>query len=325
MTQLLSNTEKFNKVLQKNTYFLNYEDFEQKNEAYITSLVQSVLLLREKVKESGIKKNLFINFIREKEMGLKAVLSILGYSDESLYRLISFIRLTHDNELDRLVNKAAWPQEELKAEWKEEKIIKLAKNNEEFAEGLVNLFFEGSTVPILRKTLPLFEFKKLDLSKLNFSMESLIDTIIRYKIKGSYSADMQKNPENLIGAILDKNSVKWEPGNSFRKLVGRNMDLVIPDKNKPQIIIESSYVVTTSSGMGDKASNEGKVRTKIKRKFGAKTQFIGFVDGIGWLIRKSDLKNIVRAFDSVFTFRKDELQDFEDHLINTLTQEAFKR
>jgi len=29
--------------------------------------------------------------------------------------------------------------------------------------------------------LPLFEFKKLDINKYSFSIESLIDTIIRYK------------------------------------------------------------------------------------------------------------------------------------------------
>lgn len=52
---------------------------------------------------------------------------------------------------------------------------------------LLTCFFEGSTVPILAQTLPLFELKKLSISKLNFETPAMIDTLVRYKEKGSYS------------------------------------------------------------------------------------------------------------------------------------------
>ena len=38
------------------------------------------------------------------------------------------------------------------------------RSNRKFAEGIVNLFFKGSTVPILRRVILLFEFKKLDIN-----------------------------------------------------------------------------------------------------------------------------------------------------------------
>ena len=42
--------------------------------------------------------------------------------------------------------------------------------------------------------------------------------------------------------------------------------------------------------------------------------FVGFVDGIGWWVRRGDLKRMVEAYDFVFTFSKDELERFENLL-----------
>jgi len=39
------------------------------------------------------------------------------------------------------------------------------------------------------------------------------------------------------------------------------------------------------------------------------------VDGIGWYVRKGDLKRMVTAYEDVFTFHKDELSRFEKLLI----------
>lgn len=99
------------------------------------------------------------------------------------------------------------------------KIKSYIKINKFFAEGIINLFFEGSTAPILRRVLALFEFKKLDINKFNFSLDSLIDTIVRYKVKDSYSASKENNP----GAIIEK---------VLKEL----------NKTKPKIIIECSIV-----------------------------------------------------------------------------------
>ncbi|MDR1087644.1 MAG: hypothetical protein LBL16_05390 [Endomicrobium sp.] len=49
-----------------------------------------------------------------------------------------------------------------------------------------------------------------------------------------------------------------------------------------------------------------------------KAKFIGFVDGIGWYVRKGDLKRMIVAYEDVFTFHKDELQRFEKLLKDTL-------
>ncbi len=62
------------------------------------------------------------------------------------------------------------------------------------------------------KTLPLFELKKLSISKLKFEPTALIDTIVRYKEKGSYSGKYENNPEYLIANVLDKYKISFEKG-----------------------------------------------------------------------------------------------------------------
>lgn len=306
--------EKFDTVLSKNTFYFQNIGFEEEQEAYISSLAQNLFLLKKEVDLKGLKEEIFVKHIMNFEEGLDALLTLTGFSKESLLRIITFLRVINNQALNKLVNKNCWPKENFEREWTLEKIKTLVKEKEEFAKGVVNLFFKGSTVPIIRKVVPLFEFKKLDINKLNFSTESFIDTIIRYKTKGSYAASKERNPEILIEKILEELKIPFEKGRL--KNLPRTMDFIIPDKETPKIIMECSYVVTTSSGMGDKAKTEQAVAESIKKNY-SKSLFCGFVDGIGWYVRRGDLKRMVEAYDFVFTFSKEELGRFKILLAET--------
>lgn len=315
---------KFKLVIDKNTFYLYDRDFEEKYEGYISSIKELLLVLRNKVSTEGLKKDFFVELIRNKKNGLRALLALTGISNEYLKRLITLIRVIDDEELNRLTLKDKWQTgtEEIDeggvSEWSDSKIANLIKNNENFAKGIVNIFFEGSTVPVLTQALPLFELKKLSVEKLEFKIESLVDTLIRYKEKGSYAGKKENNPEVLIEKILEELEIPYTSGD-LQKLVGvldeekRTMDFIIPDQNNPLLIVESSYVVTTSSGQGDKAKTEINVAKLIKKHY-PKALFIGFVDGIGWYVRKNDLKRMVGAYDEVFTFHKEELNRFKELL-----------
>ncbi|PHY91770.1 hypothetical protein AA995_02730 [Campylobacter vulpis] len=85
------------------------------------------------------------------------------------------------------------------------------------------------------------------------------------------------------------------------------------------MIIESSFLSTTSSGQGDKAKTEIIVGKLIKQYY-PQAIFVGFVDGIGWYVRKQDLQRMVEAYDEVFTFRNDELERFKIFLQKRLAQ-----
>jgi len=314
--------EKFLTVIQKNTFYFFNSKFEENYEGYINSLKETLLIVKNKVETEGLKKEIFEWLLTEKENGLRALLALTGFSNEYLKRLTTIIRIVDNPELNSLVFKEKWYNEkspENIQEWSDNTIIKLIQKNEYFRKGIVNIFFEGASIPFLANTIPLFELKKLSISKLRFEVPELIDTLIRYKEKGSYSGMKENNPETVVAEILEKLGIPFETGD-LRELITnapdnkRTMDFIIPNKQNPLIIAECSFLATTSSGQGDKSKTEISIDALIKEHY-PKVMFIGFVDGIGWYVRKGDLKRMVTAYEDVFTFHKDELKRFEKLLI----------
>lgn len=322
-----NNDKKFKTVIDKNTFYFYNPIFQEKYESYINLLKETLLVLKNQIETQGLKKEFFENLLIDKENGLRALLALTGFANESLKRLITVVRVADNKELLELLYKEKWVKKEngidLK-EWGDTKIIKLLKDNSYFRKGIVNLFFEGSTIPFLAQTLPLFELKKLSISKLKFEIPAMIDTLVRYKEKGSYSAQAENNPEYFIATILDELEINFEKGDltelfKNEPVEKRTMDFIIPSKKAPQIIVESSFLVTTSSGQGDKSKTEGNIK-KLISKYYSKAEFIGFVDGIGWYVRKGDLMRMVSAYDDVFTFHKDEVERFKNYLKKTLNK-----
>lgn len=316
--------EKFDTVIAKNTFYFYNQEFEEAYEGYVNSIKETLLVLKNQIQNTGLRKELFEDLIHRKENGLRALLALTGFSNESLKRLMTFIRIVDDSELNALIYKEEWITEaeisdsENIKEWSDNKIQKKIRESEFFRKGLVNIFFEGSTIPILSKVLPLFELKKLSISKLSFEIDALIDTLIRYKEKGSYSGKKENNPEAVIENILDELGIGFERGDLGELIdnapdTKRTMDFIIPDKRSPKIIIECSYLVTTSSGQGDKSKTEIAIDSLIKEHY-PEARFLGFVDGIGWYVRKNDLKRMVAAYEDVFTFQQEELERFKQLL-----------
>ncbi len=318
-----SNDSKFRKVIEKNTFYFFNQKFEESYEGYLNSIKELLLILKNDIENNGLRKEPFEKLLSEKENGLRALLALTGFSNENLKRITTLIRVVEDEELSRLVLKDKWFKVEAKSsggisEWSDSTIMKMVKGNDYFRMGLVNLFFEGATIPFLSQTLPLFELKKLCISKLKFEVPEMIDTLIRYKEKGSYSGKKQNNPEVVIEDILNELNIPFETGDLSELIENapttkRTMDFIIPNKTNPIVIAESSYLVTTSSGQGDKSKTEISIDKLIKEHY-PNAHFLGFVDGIGWYVRKGDLKRMVSAYEDVFTFHKDELQRLKEYL-----------
>jgi len=315
--------EKYDNVIKNNTFYFFDEEFEDIYEKHIFSVKEAILYLKNEVTNNGCKKEVFTNFLlSKKEIGLKALLAITGFSNESLKRLITVIRIVNDEEINDLVFRKSWDNvsnENEISEWGTKKIIKLIINNEDFRKGIVNIFFEGSSNKFFQQTLPSFELQKLSLGKLQFNIDALIDTLARYKEKGSRAAKGKNNPEILIEKLLDSLSISFDKGDlkeliEYESDTKRTMDFIIPDKKNPLIIIESSFLTTTSSGQGDKSKTEISIDKLLKKHY-PKAKFIGFVDGIGWYVRKKDLKRMVVAYEDVFTFHWEEMKRFKKLLV----------
>jgi hypothetical protein len=143
--------EKFNTVISKNTFYFYNEEFEEYYEGHISSIAQNIFLLKNKIESEGLRKPVLVEHIREVEDGIDALLTITGFSKESLQRLITYIRVTDDETLSKLVNKEDWSEGDFQAEWGLDRIKSLIKENKKFAEGIVNLFFKGEQFLLLKK------------------------------------------------------------------------------------------------------------------------------------------------------------------------------
>jgi hypothetical protein len=319
--------DKFKTVIQKNTFYFFNKRFEEKYEGYLGTIKDTLLVLKNRIETEGLRKEVFEDLLTKKENGLRALLALTGFSNEYLKRLTTMIRVVNNPELNTLVFKDKWNKDKDTdniQEWSDETIQSLIHQNEFFCKGIVNIFFEGSSIPFLANTIPLFELKKLSISKLKFEIPEMVDSLIRYKEKGSYSGMKENNPEIVIDSILKKLKIPFDTGDLgelIKKASNskRTMDFIIPNKKSPKIIIESSYLVTTSSGQGDKSKTEISIDKLIKQHY-SDTHFWGFVDGIGWYVRKNDLKRMVVAYEDVFTFHPEELARFEQELKEVLSK-----
>ena len=312
---------KFNTVIGKNTFYFFDSTFEEGYEGHLNAIKEQLLLLKNEVEASGKLRREPFEQLLQKENGLTALLALTGFSNESLKRLITLIRVLDNAELSRLTLKDQWCSDDLLEnvrEWTDRRIELMIQNNMHFRKGLVNLFFEGATVPILANTVPLFELKKLSISKLKFEVVAMIDTLVRYKEKGSYSGKKGNNPEIVLEKLLAEMGLPFEKGElselvESEPTLKRTMDFIIPNKQVPRVIIECSFLTTTSSGQGDKSKTEIGVSDLIKVHY-PHAKFVGFVDGIGWYVRKQDLRRMVEAYEDVFTFHNEQLLRFEKFL-----------
>lgn len=311
---------KYNTVLDKNTFYFNNHLFQEKYDAHINAIKETLLVLKNEIEDKGLKKEIFDDLLLNNVNGLRAILALTGFANESLKRLITLVRIVNDSILENKLFISKWNTDDLDniKEYSDSKISSLIISNSYFRKAIINIFFEGATIPLFVNTLPLFELKKLSISKLRFDTDSIIDTLVRYKEKGSLSGISENNPEYLLSTILTENGITYEKGDltellNNEQIQKRTMDFIIPSKDNPLVIIESSFLVTTSSGQGDKSKTEINV-SKLIKKYYPKTKFIGFVDGIGWYVRKNDLKRMVVSYDDVFTFRKDELSRFVEFI-----------
>lgn len=305
-------------IKKKNTYYFVSSQFEDEFEEYISYQKESFFSLQEKLKDK-FEKDVFENFLI-KDNGLEIILTITGFSQEGLLRLISLIRILDDYSLNKISFKDKWCEDKGNnfKEWSVKKVKLMLKKNKYFRKCIVNLFFDAPNVPCILEKLPKFEVNKLGIGKLKGILtisEETIDTLIRYKEKGRYSGKKENNAETVIENILKELGIPWEHGDlpELKKNVPdkkRTMDFVIPNKQNPLFIVECSYVVTTSSGMGDKAKTEIAVSRLIKEYYPS-AKFVGFVDGIGWLVRDKDMERMITAYDYTFTFSEENVLEFK--------------
>ena len=211
--------EKFKTVIEMNTFWYSNRKFETTYEGYINALKENLLHLKNRVETEKLSVELIADFLDEEgEDGLTALLALTGFSYELLKRVFTFIRIKDAPELNALVYRDQWlPEDENDSaenirEWGNGYIERRMGRDAFFRLGVVNVFFKGARTGMLYEALPLFHLKKLSFSKMNFDMEALLDTLVRYKVFGSYNAKRETNPERVVERLLKEIDVGYAKG-----------------------------------------------------------------------------------------------------------------
>ena len=96
------NDKKFKTVIDKNTFYFYNPVFQDRYESYINSLKETLLVLKNKIETDGLKKEFFEALLLDKENGLRALLALTGFANESLKRLLTVVRVADNKELSRI-------------------------------------------------------------------------------------------------------------------------------------------------------------------------------------------------------------------------------
>lgn len=233
---------------------------------------------------------------------LKALVSIIGLSEERLKRVVSLIRYRN--------------QQEFRTEWNVRKISNTLKTDENFRNLLIEFFIHGRNSQIGAE-IPLYYMRNFKLKSFDFIDDlksfSYVERILNdNEIQGKYSNEVGNHVEKIIQKRLDlyktnfNDALIYDVQKEF-PLLNKNIDILIPSVQSPMILIESSYNITTGSGQSKRADQlvefYGILMKHNANHRQNKIIMLNYCDGFGWIGRQNDLHRIYDASDFVFNQR----------------------
>lgn len=226
------------------------------------------------------------SYIAEEKDSLHNLTSLLGLSEENFKRVVSMIRRNHGQKFV--------------SEWSINETRTKMLSDEFYMKEICGLLLGerdySNDIPRFVLDQLLIDTKKLKA----FSSPKVLPEMIKNSFKGTYSTQVGREVENLVEEMLQKHI-----GNRYvcrKKIFDRNIDFVIPNLQKPQILIEVSYMVTTGSGQSTKRETMINVAKEVINRNmhdNDKMIFINIIDGAGWIARQKDLERIYSASDYV--------------------------
>lgn len=231
---------------------------------------------------------------------LKALVSVIGLSEERLKRVVSLIRFKFYND-------------DFKSEWNVKYISNKILIDSGFRELLIDFFINGRNSKVGRE-IPLYYMRNFNLHKKEFIRDlkefSYVERILNdNEIQGKYSNEVGAHVENIIRNKLEQykktinNKLKYEIQKEF-PLLNKNIDFLIPSVDAPILLIESSYNITTGSGQSKRADQLVELYGILMRHNANhrnnKIIMVNYCDGFGWVGRQNDLHRIYDASDFVF-------------------------
>lgn len=235
-------------------------------------------------------------FLKADEDFLGIILALTNLSQEKFLRILSAERFTKGD---------------FGSAWDIDAVHRKLRLEDGFAEQIAKLFLDGRNSPLLTQQVAAFYLEQLSLptawDKVIRDI-NLIQSIIRRKLVGEYNNSKGRAIENIIRRKLNliQNTYGIPHSKGQVMLVGKEVDHILPSIAEPFICIMTSYMETTSSSQTARANEQRAMFLELQNnnlRYGTKRVLVNFVDGAGWLARRSDLRKLHAACDYIVNLK----------------------
>ncbi|GAB4429239.1 MAG: hypothetical protein Fur0044_26940 [Anaerolineae bacterium] len=280
----------FQEVWDSSTVFFVDEELEGEIERKVAGLLQTAQDLPLSDRPEKIVEDV-TNFLIEKKNGLDVILKEIGLSDEKFKRIVTLLR-----KLKRISG-------DFESEWSLTDIKRKIIKETEFAKLITELLVDGKRDQELAKYIPRYYLETLNYREVKGLPPAARNVRYKTALIGTYGGRKGYYIEGKIQAKLEeiKNKHGISYGKGMSRLININTDFAIPTPNDPWVIIMSTFQETTGSGQTNKTRDL--LRSAYQKVIESNSRhkesriFVNFVDGGGWLARKSDLERLVNECD----------------------------
>ena len=187
-------------------------------------------------------------------------------------------------------------------EWDIARIHRNIRQDEAFARMVADFFMEGRDNPMLVEHVADFYLEQLAFPERWADLlqdRDFAARIAREMLFGDYNDKKGDEVERLVADRLEI-ALRGTGLTSHKgrvPFVGKEVDLVVPSIEAPDILIMVSYMETTGSGQTARATEQNMMFNDVRtwnNRNGTNRAFINVVDGSGWLSRRKDLSRMHR-------------------------------
>lgn len=272
------------------------QDMEQEVEDKVNELYNELQTINTK---DGLKK-----YIIDHKDSLDNLTSLMEISIERFKRMVSMIRKDRGFVFS--------------TEWGLGKIRTAMMESPAMMESIINLIWAGRDDEQLKQKIPYFYLDNMAIDETTLQKltdKNSIRLFVKRGLEGKYSnaiGDLILDQiEGEIKRVCAKHGLEYQK-NVRVPILDRAVSFVIENPQKPSLIIDVSYSVTTSSSQGARKTAARKTAEVVRkqRQEGYELIYVNFLDGAGWIGRQADMREIHRCSDYVLNFQN--LATFED-------------
>jgi hypothetical protein len=278
--------------IQSCTHFLVIDELEHEMETRVTAISQALLSYQ----HQGNPSENLANFLRADSDFLGVIINLMGLSQEKFLRLLSAKRFAEGD---------------FGTEWGIDRIQRKLQQEPTFSIAVAQLILEGSQNAFLAQQIAPFYLHQLALPdewQELLSDPVYITNLVRQKLAGEYYDKKGEAIENLVRQQLElihqRYGIPYTKGQV--RLVDKEVDHAIPSLEDPYVLVMTSYLETTSSSQTARANEQMQMYSRVEHdniRYGGKRVLVNFVDGSGWLARRSDLRKMLEGCHYIVNFK----------------------